>query len=124
MKLNNTGQALITLLVFTVIAVTIIGAAVTITLINTETSSAYDQSTQAYYLAEAGAENAILSYVRDKNYNGETLEIGNGTATITIKALDYTTIISVGQVGQYKRTIEVIGRLQDNEFTITSWADI
>src|SRR5476649_2444851 len=100
------GQALITLLFFVIIAVTITTGAAIVVMTNTLNETRLQQSTLAYSVAESGSENRLL---RNPNYTGETLTVGSGTATITVTgggANPYI-ITSKGQVGNYIRTVQV-----------------
>lgn len=118
------GQALVTLLVFISIATTIIGAAVVVTIINSQSTSKYEIGQEALSVAEAGADNAILRILRDPslNYSSETLTVGNGTAEITITySLPTITITSKGTVSSLIRKIEIIGNYSSHQFTTTSY---
>ncbi len=121
------GQALVTLLVFIAIATTIIGAAVVVTIINSQSTSKYEIGQEALSVAEAGVDNAILRILRDPNinYTSETLTVGNGIADITVSyALPTITVTSQGTVGNSIRNIEVVGNYSNNQFTTTSWKQV
>jgi len=118
------GQALITLLIFTAMAVTVTTAAVTVTIINSQATTKFSQGEEAMHVAEAGVENGILRLLRNRSYSGETLTVGGGSATITVSGLGTVTITSVGSSGDFKRTIQVVGTLANNIYSITSWNEI
>lgn len=122
--MSNKGQALITLLVFSIIAITIIGGAVTLIVINTQAGSIHSQSEITSDSAEAGIENAILKLLRDKDYIGETINLNDATVTITVSGDTNKTIISESEYNNLKRTIQVTGSYADNEFIIESWSEI
>lgn len=124
MKGIKKGQVLISLLFFVVIAMTILSAAIAVMMITSISTAKMEQGLSAYTIAEGGAENALLRLLRDPNYAGETLSIGNGYATITINGTDPKTIISIGREGNFERTIEVIVTYTDNILTVTSWKEI
>ena len=121
---NSSGQVLVTLLVFMVISIIITSAAVVILLVNSESGTKTVLGDEAYYTAESGAENALLRLLRDPYYNGETLQIGNGTATIAISGANPKTIQSIGKVGNFTRTIQVTTSYTDNVLTVTSWKEL
>lgn len=123
----KSGQALVALLVFAMIATIIISSAVAISIINSQATSDYAIGEEAYGIAEAGADNAILRILRDpqENYIGETLPMGNGETTIEITRTPPNIIISsVGEVNGFYRIIEVEGTFVDNIFTATRYEEI
>ena len=121
---NQSGHVLITLLVFMVMTITITGAAITMTIVNTQTISKYKAGQEAFRIAENAADNAMLQLLRNPTYSGETIESDLGTATITISGTTTKTITSVGQVGQAMRTIEVVANHSGGTLTVTSWGEI
>lgn len=121
---ENKGQALVTLLVFTAVALVIAGGIAMLAVSSTQSTSLYTQNINAYYLAEAGIENALIQLIRDSSYRGETLNLENGTVTITVSGRDDRSITAVGDTGTYKRTVEVKGTYEENKFIITSWEEI
>jgi hypothetical protein len=119
------GQAMVTLLFFSIIAMTLTTGAVAVMFSNSLNATRFQQGSVAYQVAQSGAENAILRLIRDSDYTGETLPVGSGTATITIThdANSYT-IISTGTVGNFVRKIQVEGTYSNNLFTETSRREI
>ncbi|MBI2611956.1 hypothetical protein HYW54_04415 [Candidatus Gottesmanbacteria bacterium] len=123
--MNKTnGQILVTLLFFVVIAIIITSGAVVVILTNSLSASKFAQGNVAYYIAESGIENALLRLLRNPSYNGETLAIEDATALITVSGDNPKTITSVGSIGNFSRTIEVIADYTDNILTVTSWKEI
>jgi hypothetical protein len=118
------GQTLITLLFFMVIAMTIISTAVMLLILNSRGTSQLAEGMRAYAVAEGGAENAVLRLLRDDTYTGETLPVGDGTATITVTGSSPKTITSTGQVGAYMKRIEVVVGYTNNVLTISTWREI
>ena len=117
------GQALVTLLFFMVIGITITSAAVVVIVTNALSATRFEQGTDAYDIAESGAENALLRLLRNPFYTGETLPIGNGTATITVAN---NTIISSGSAAFNNeiRTIQVNTVYNNGILTVTSWKEM
>jgi Tfp pilus assembly protein PilX len=134
---NQQGQALITLLFFMIIGVTLLTAASIVTLGNVASTSSAEQGTIAYYNAEAGIEDALIQILRyppgyATSYNGTTITLPNnmGTATITVNPSTTTSpppstisIISVGFYGSAKRTVVVVETNGATGWTQTSWQE-
>jgi len=125
------GQSLVTLLIFTVVAITITSAAVVIILTNSIGTSKFEQGTNAYYIAESGAENGLLRLLRDPTYCGETLPVDSGTSTIEVidggggcNGTSPITITSTGNMGNFSRKVQVIATYVSNILTISSWEEV
>ena len=119
----ESGQTLVTLLVFIVMA-TVVTTAATAVMINTsQASTRVEGSNLATSVAESGIENALLRLLRDPSYTGETLSVGNGSATITVSGTDPKTITSIGRINNYIKTVEVTVTYNDNIMTVTSWKE-
>jgi hypothetical protein len=119
------GQALITLLFFTVIATTVTSAAVMIILVNSLNGTKFQQGSLAYQIAQSGVENAKLRLLRDANYAGEVLPVGDGTATVTVsKSGTQYTILSKGQVGNFIRQVQVVATYSASLFTVSSQKEV
>lgn len=125
MKKDN-GQALVTLLVFTTITLLITTAAVVMIIVNSLAVTKFQEATSALYVAESGAENAILRLLRNPNYAGETLSVGEGWAAITVAdgIGDQKIISSAGAKGNFLRRIQVTIDYAGNVLTILSWKEI
>lgn len=118
--LNEKGQALITLLFFSVIAITVTSAAVVILLTNSLSGAKLQQGTIAYQIAQAGIENATLRLLRDPNYTGESLSVGDGVATITVvRNGQLYTIQSKGIIGNFSRTVQAAATYSNNLLTVS-----
>jgi len=100
---KQTGQAMITLIFFTVIASTIIAAAVSVLFSNILSTSTAEAGLVAYYVAESGAEEGLLQLLRNPEYAEsvsptEIFEVGDGSATTQLNS--------------------------NGSFTVTSWKEI
>lgn len=115
------GQTLVALLIFMMVAITLTTAAAAITLINTQTNTVYATGEIALQIAESGAENAVQQLLRNPNYTGETMTIGNGTATITVSGTTTKTITSIGSLNNLARTVTVVESYSNNVLSETSW---
>jgi hypothetical protein len=124
------GQALITLLVFMIIGLTITSASIVMILVNSSSGTRQQQGELAYQIAQSGAENAVLRVLRTPppQYTGETLQIGAGQAVITVTgsgtAADPYVILSRGQSGNFVRQVEVRAQYQNNLFQVVSEREV
>lgn len=118
------GQTMVTLLFFVVIALTITSAAVAMVITNSQSTTKFEQGLLAYYVAEGGVENALLRLLRNPNYTGETLSVGEGTAVITVAGTDPKTITSLGTVRNFSRKIQLVAEYTNNILSVTSWKEV
>jgi hypothetical protein len=124
-KTNNySGQTLVLLLVFVVIAMLITTAVLTMTTINSGATDKVYQGTTALDIAESGAETAMIKIIRDPSYSGETVAIGNGEAVITVTGSNPKIITSKGDLNNFSRRVEVTVDFTNNIATVTSWKEI
>jgi uncharacterized membrane protein len=115
------GQALVTLLFFIIIAVTITSAAVVMIIVNSLNGMKFQQGETTYQIAESGADNAMLRLLRNPNYTGEVLTIGQGTANIQVTGNGTGSnpyiILSKGQVGNFVRKIQITATYNNSLLT-------
>jgi hypothetical protein len=127
MKLKNKnykGQALVSVMVFAVVAILVTTGAIITAVINTQSTSKLTQGEEAYFYAETGVDNAVLRLLRDPDYSGETLTVGEGTVNITVSGTTAKNIISEGVLGGFNRKISASGDYINNILTINSWKEI
>lgn len=122
----NKAQILITLLIFMSVGIMITSAAVVLIITNSLGMTKMQEGNLAYSITESGVENALLRLLRNPNYNGETITIGEGTATISVESSggNQKTITSSGRLGNFLRKIQVIIDYTNNTLTILSWKEI
>lgn len=113
------GQALITLLFFTIIGVTVTSAAVVMILINSRSGQKQQQGEIAYQIAESGAENGVLRLLRNPDYTGETdLSIGSGNADIVVTGVGTPAqpyvLVSTGEIGSFSRQVQYTIQYENN----------
>lgn len=127
----QTGQALVTLLVFAGMALAVTAGAIAVAVINIQSTSQFAQGQQAFYSAEAGAEDAIMHLVRDQSFSssGYTIQVGTSSVTVTVQPpgiVTSKTIVSRGIVNNYfKRRVQVVGSFDSNGiFSVTTWDEI
>lgn len=120
---NNSGQTVVALLIFMMLAITLTLAATIVVIVNTQSDTSYQQGEQALGNAQTGVENALLRLERDSTYTGETMSLPSGTATITISGTSPITIVSVGHDGRLARTVTVTATTSSGVITLTSWSE-
>ncbi len=118
------GQTLVLLLIFMVITVTITAASVAMIVVNAKAGDKLQQGSNAYSIAESGAETAMIKLLRNPNYAGETLPVGNGQAVVTISGTNPKTIISKGSINNFTRKVQIIADYTNSVLTVTSWKEI
>jgi len=121
-KNSQHGQALVVLLFYMVIAITITTAAVALSVSNSMTTMQEDLGNHVLEVAESGAENAILRLLRNLNFTNETISVGDGTAVATVSGTTATkTIISKGTIGAMSRVVQVTLTFHNGVMSIASW---
>lgn len=123
---QKNGQVLIMLLVFSTIALVVISAATGVIITNATSTTKMEQSMQTYAIAESGIENAILRLLRNPNHTGENVNIGGGTAAVSINDIggNQKEIISTGTNGNFLRKIRAVVDYTGNVLNIVSWKEI
>jgi hypothetical protein len=122
--ISQSGQTLITLLIFMVVAVTITTASVVMIVSSMKSTSRFEQGTTALQLAESGAENALIRLLRDPSYTNETLTLPQGTVTITVTGTNPITIVSEAKTANTVRKIEISASYINEVLTVTSWKEV
>lgn len=117
---GQTGMTLIYVLVFMVITIVVLSASVIVGVISSQSTLKFDLGNQALSVAESGAENALIRMLRDLNYSGETLSVGDGSAAISVSS---GVVTSVGKVNNFSRTVVVITSYNNSVLSILSWRE-
>lgn len=121
---NQKGQTLVTLLVFSVIALTVATAAVSIMLNVSHATNRIEGNITASQVAESGIENALLRLLRNPSYTGETLQVGDGTVVITVTGTNPKTVTAVGTLYSHTKTIEATVSFTNGIMSVSSWQEI
>lgn len=122
---NNSGQAVITLIFITLIAIMIGSSAAIVSTLNSRSAQRVEDGSEAYYIAESGMENAMIRLLRDPSYSGERIDVGDGTANICVdNSGSPITVTSVGKIDNFVRTIQTSVDYADGAFTVESWKEI
>ena len=124
------GQALLTLLFFMIIGLTITSAAIVLILVNSISGTKQQQGELAYQIALSGADEAMIRILRTPPpaYSNESLSVGNGTATIVASGSGTTVspfiITSTGQTGSFVRKVQLQAVYVNNALSVTSQKEI
>jgi hypothetical protein len=122
---QSSGQALVALLIFVMMAVTVVSAAVAMISSNSLAVSNAQAGVIARQMADSGIETAYLGIIRQNDsYTGETLNLNEGTVVITVTGGSTKTITSRATVGNFVKTVESIAMYGDNELTQVSWKEV
>jgi len=120
-KNKTKGQVLVTLLVFVVIALTVISAMITIIISNSQSANSAERGVDVYYVAEGGAENALMSLLRNPSYQGEKLPVGEGES---VSSINGSTITVVGTLSNFTKKLQIETSYNNNRLVIISWKEI
>ncbi len=118
---NNRGQTLVTLLVFTVVAIAVTSTAISIMINITRSTSIVEGRIIASQAAESAIENAIIRVLRDPEYAGETLPVGDASVEISVAGSDPIVITADATYGSYIQTVQTTIAYVDNVLTISDW---
>ena len=122
-RINESGQTIIALLIFMLVAMTITIAAIGIAITNIKSNNSFTSGQYALQNAQNGIEEAILQIERNSSYSGSTMTMPNGTATITVSGSGTINIVSVGKNGNFQRTITATATDTANVISVTSWSE-
>lgn len=123
-RTNQSGQALITLLFFTLIATIYITAAIVIMIVNSEAATRTEQGISTSRLAEGALEDTFLRLIRDPNYSGGSFNLEDGNATVNITGTNPRNITVSVQDGSYFRRYQAEVQFNQTEMTILSWKEL
>ncbi len=123
--LTQKGQALITLLLFVIISVTITSGAIIVILLNSRNVTQISQAGTCKVIAETGAENALLRILRDPSYTGEVMSLDGGSTTVQVASSGGTfTITSSATLDSYHSTIQVVANETNDVMSVSSWKEL
>jgi hypothetical protein len=122
-RLNESGQTLIALLIFMLVAMTITIAAIAVSITNIKSNISLTTGEVALQNANSGIEDALIRVQRDPSYSGGTLTLPGGNATISISGSGMLNIVSVGSSGNFRRTITVTATLTNDTLQVSNWSE-
>ncbi len=121
----QSGQALISVLYTMVVGLLVTTGAAFALIANIQAATGFEQGTLAHSAAESGIENAILRYIRNPAYTGETLVIDDDrTAEVTVSSASGIVVTSTGTYGSAMRRIEATMHYNGGVLVIDSWTEI
>lgn len=122
------GQALVTLIFFTIIATTVTTAAILVIMVNSLSGTRLQEGSIAYQVAQSGIDNALVRILRDPSYTGETLSVGSGSATIVVTgsgtSAEPYVIVSSGKKGGFVKKVEVRASYENDELNVISQKEV
>ncbi len=121
---HSAGMALVSVLIFSVVAMIIITAAISLSAVTSQSNQQFMQGQQALNNAETGAEIALIRLLRDPSYSGETLTLPDVDATIVISGSNPKTITATGVSGSSIRKIQVTTTTTAGVTEVVSWQEI
>lgn len=124
---SKSGHALVSVLFFSLIAVTISSAAVIVLGVNSLSTTKLQRGDLALSIAESGAEEAVLQLIRDPSYTGTggtPLAVGDGNVVISVSGTGPIIVDSEGQVDNFVRTVRVTLDYNDAILSILSWEEV
>lgn len=112
------GQAMITLLVFMIIGMTVISVTSEMIMVNSLGGTKQQMGENAYSVAESGIEDALLRFLRYPGYTGDSFPVGAGIVEVSRTGTGPYVFLSKGTVGNHVRKIQVTVTYEDNLVTI------
>jgi len=125
-KKNQSGQSLVLLLFFVLMAMTFAATAIIMTIVNAGSVTTLQSGIEIRQLADSAAENGLLRLIRDPFYTGETYTLGDVTVTTTVTGTITKVVTSEVILGQTKRKVEVSASYVDNILRVVpnSWKEV
>ncbi len=124
---NQSGQALLMLIFFILVGMTVATAATFIVASNSEAATSLSEGIIAKEMADSGIESAMVGILRNNNsYTGETINtLNGGTVVVTVAGTTTKTIDSVATNGKFIKKVEVTVGYSNNVLGVpTSWKEI
>lgn len=123
---NQKGQALVTLLIFILVAVSIAVAATLIVASNSLAATNLQEGIITKQMADSGVETAYLQILRNPGYVGETITgLNGGNVVVSVAWVGTTgTIVSTATNGTFVKRVESVVTNSQNVLIPISWNDI
>lgn len=122
---SQRGQALVSLLLISIIGFTVVAAAAILVYGNSQAASTVEQGEYAYYVAQSGIEEGLLRLLRNPNYsgtpNGQPLSLSSGTVVISVSN---GLITATGTFQDSVRKIQAQTVYNNGIRTISSWKEV
>ena len=125
---NETGiAAILTVLIISAAMLVIARSTISVSIGESERTYTQEKGEAALAFAEGCVGETLRRFQLDPGYtaNGEAFPLGSGNCTVnTLADNDARTIVAVGQIGDYYKSIEAGIIIQDNGIMLTSWQEI
>lgn len=125
---HHAGMALVTVIIFAVLAMLVIIAGLTLATLTAQSKLAQNLGQQALFLAESGAEEALLRLLRNPDWdsdNAQVLTVGAGTVRIDLaKDGEQLVIWSTGETALAVRRLEVRVSYDNGIMQVDSWREV
>jgi hypothetical protein len=121
---KSAGMALVSVLIFSVVAMIVITAAMSLSVATAQSNQQFMQGQVALNNAESGADNALIQLLRNPNYSGETLTLPEGTATILASGSNPKVINVTGVAGTSVRKLQITATTTLGVIRIVSWQEV
>ena len=124
---NQSGQALVMLLFFVIVGISVATSATLIAESNSRAATILGEGIIAKEMADSGIEAAMLGIVRKNDvYTGETIEnLNGGTIVVTVTGDTTKKIDSVATNGSFVKKVEVIVNYSNNVLGApTFWKEV
>lgn len=122
----ESGQALVTLLIFLMMALAIGTAASFIIAANSQATTNIQEGLIGRQMADSGVEIAYLKILRNNyTYTGETINVGSGSVVVAVTWNGTRAAIeSTATNGNFVKKVESIVTYDNNGLTQISWKEI
>jgi hypothetical protein len=117
--MKKNGFAVITIIIFTSVAMLIAGGALASLISNTQMTSDFSRGEAAYQQARAGFDNALINILRNPSYTGENLTIGSGNVTISVTGTNPKVIVSTATMDGIVKKFTGTAQFVNNQLTVT-----
>jgi hypothetical protein len=117
----DAGQTLVSLLVFSIVALAVTTTAISVTINTSQATQAVENRVYIQHAAQSGIENALLRLLRNPTYGGETITIDDVVVVTNIVGSDPYTITATADNTRFSHTEEAVVTYTNNILTISSW---
>lgn len=118
------GQVLAMLLVFTLVSVAITSAAIVIIINIAKSTNIVEHRIVVSQAAESGIENAIVRILRDPNYLGETLSVGEIIVTISVSGTSPKIVTSEAVHDNFIQKTQISINFVNSRLVVSDWKSI
>jgi len=120
--MKQNGQVLVSILIIMAVVVLATGVSVVANSLSRTTGISV-VSDKLLYAAESGLEDALIKFLRDPNYNSETIIIDSVSINIVVEKPSPTEIVITSEAAQDNliRKVKVTADFVNNVLTVNTW---